>query len=513
MNAFFSSFSKMIAELSMGRKIMMGLILAVSITSIFYLVHLSNQSAMQPLFTSLNSQDLGSIVTFLDNEGVSYDVNQEQRTVFVKADKVLDLRLQLAQEGLPRFGGVGFELFDKAGFGLSDFEQKVTYQRALEGELSRTIAKIREIESARVHLVLPRQSLLSQSREEASASVILKLGSKGTLARSKVNAITHLVSSAVENLDPGKVSVIDTEGHLLTQGGGDSGVMASGQLFDQRIQIEKALEKRIVELLAPVVGYGKVIARVSSEIDFTRTESTNQLVDPSKVAVISESRSNSKAADSAGQTGGVAGAGSNLPGGAAGGATGGSGSSSDDSSEQIQYEVSRSIVKTVNPNGKIEKLSVAILVDGTYQQPAEGAEGEEAGPVYQARSAEEITKIENLVKNAIGFNADRGDQIKVENLQFQTPDTALAQTNYESKNTYGFLVTVISQVLILLMGLLVFFFVIRPLMRNWKEANPALGVGQGNPQLGSAPNPQLIELVKNDPQAAANAIRLWLKSS
>ncbi|MBX7148454.1 flagellar M-ring protein FliF [bacterium] len=505
MDQFIEQIKNVLANLSMVRKVSMVLVMVLAVGVIIYLVKLSNQSSMEPLFTNLNSEDMGTILTELDKSGVKYQVDQEHRTVMVPATEVLDIRLKLASEGMPRFGGVGFELFDKMEFGASDFEQKIYYQRALEGELSRTIARIREVESARVHLVLPEKSLFADSQQSATASVILKMGSGEALSRDKVNSITHLVASAVESLDPEQVTVVDSAGHLLTEGGGD-GIASSGEkLFDQKTSIERSYEKRIVELLSPVVGLGKVIARVSSEIDFTQSESTDEILDPNKSAVVSESRTTAKRTESSSSTGGVAGASGNAPGATTSG--GGGSGNSDEGSEQIAYQVSKTIKKTISPIGAVKKLSVAILVDGTYK---DGANGEKT---FTPRAADELAKYEDLVKKAIGFSQDRGDQIKVETLAFQAPEMPTGDDAkwYEKKTTYGFLISVIGNVMILIVVALVFFFVIRPLIKNWNGGRAGALDANGTPLLEGEVNANLAQLVKSDPMAAANAIREWLK--
>lgn len=492
---------RVLAELSLVRKISMLTVLALTVGVVGYMVHVSKLASMEPLFTNLNSADIGTIVTQLDKQGVQYEVDQEKRTILVPSTEVLTLRMKLASEGLPRFGGVGFELFDKSGFGMSEFEQRVNYQRALEGELARTIRGIGEVESARVHLVLPEKSLFAASKQNASASVILKLGTNQMIADRAVSSITHLVASAVEGLSSDQVTVVDSSGRLLTAAGGDPSVMAGGQAFDQKLQIERSYERRIVELLAPVVGLGKVIARVTADVDFTRTESTDEVVDPTKSAIMNEARTTSSKTETATGSGGVAGAGANQAGGAAGA---GGGGTADESTENIQYAVSKSVRRQVTPMGALKRLSVAILVDGKY------TEGEEGKQTYNPRPAEELLQLENLVKNAIGFATDRGDTIKVDNLEFQTPTAQIAESEtwYQQRTTSGFLVSVIGNVLVVIMGLLVIFFVIRPMLQSWRANRMA---PDGTPLLEGQVSADIGQLVRSDPVAAANAIRQWIK--
>ncbi len=493
MSNFFEQLREFLNSLTLVRKITILATLIIAISAISYLVSLSGKVSYEPLFTNLNSEDLGAIVGRLDKQGTSYQVDQTQRTVLVPGAEVLKIRMKMAEDGLPRFGGVGFELFDKAGFGKSDFEQHINFQRALEGELTRTILSLREVEKARVHLVLPEKSIFAQSQQPASASVILKLGRSGALPESTVQSITHLVASAVEGLNASSVTVVDSEGRLLSSPAGDASSVAGGQAYNQKSQIEKNLEKRIVDLLAPVVGMGKVMARVTADIDFTRSETTEQIVDPNRTAVLQESKTKNKKNDSAG-TGAEA--------------TGGN-SQADENVEQTSYEISKTIKKLVTPIGAIKSLSVAILVDGNYVDQG-------GKKVYAARAPEELTRIDELVKGAIGFNQARGDQVKISNMAFQSVDTQLEASSeawYAQKNSNGFIMSVIANVLIVVALILVFLLVIKPLMASWNGAfqkvlggrskNPALNAGQSGADVN--------QLVRVNPAAATAAIRKWLE--
>ncbi len=497
---FFAKISKMIEELSLVRKLSMVIVLVVSVGVLTYMINVSNEASLEPLFTNLNSQDLGTILTRLDKQNIEYKVDQERRTILVPANKVLELRVKLAEEGLPRFGGIGFELFDKASFGMSEFEQRINLQRAMEGELSRTISNIKDVESARVHLVLPEKSLFSESQDRASASVIVKMGSNGSLPQSIVQAITHLVSSAVEGLGPNQVTIVDTQGRLLSTNNGDSKFAAGAQVFDQKLSIERNLEDRVVSLLTPVVGLGKVIARATVDIDFTQTESMDETIDPTKSAVVKESRTNSKSNESAGGGGGAAGAAGNLPGGA-GGAGGSSGNSnSDQGSEEISYAVSKTTKKQITPMGKVGKLSLAIIVDGLYDE-------KDGKKTYKPRTDEEINKIQDLIKNAIGYNTERGDQLKVDSMEFKQPEAIMAEAQswYQQRTTYGFIVSIVGNILVVVAFLLIYLFVIRPLMKSWKTTNSS----EGGAMLTQGID--LAQLVKSNPTAAMNAIKQWVK--
>jgi flagellar M-ring protein FliF len=283
----------------------------------------------------------------------------------------------------------------------------------------------------------------------------------------------------------------------LTQSGGDSSLAAGGQAFDQKNQIESSFENRITQLLTPVVGLGKIMARVTADVDFTRVESTDETIDPTKSAVVQESRTNSKKSEAAGAEG-AAGAAATA---------GGNNSNANEGSEQINYQISKTVRHQTTPSGSVKKLSIAILVDGTYVE-------KDKKQIYTPRPAEELKKLEDLVKNAVGFSADRGDQMKIENMAFQTPEAQIAasETWNQKRTTYGFLVTVIGNVLLVAAVMMVFFFVIRPLVNGWLGARQGVLAGEGGvPLLEGEVATDVGQLVRTNPSAAADAIRRWLE--
>ncbi|MBF0492070.1 MAG: flagellar M-ring protein FliF [Deltaproteobacteria bacterium] len=496
MSNFFEQLREFLTSLTLVRKITILATLIVAISAISYLVSLSGKVSYEPLFTNMNSEDLGAIVARLDKQGTAYQVDQTQRTVMVPGADVLKIRMKMAEEGLPRFGGVGFEIFDKAGFGKSDFEQHINFQRALEGELTRTILSLREVEKARVHLVLPEKSIFSQSQQAASASVILKLGRSGALPENTVQSITHLVASAVEGLDSSNVTVVDSEGRLLSSPAGDASSVAGGQAYNQKNQIEKNLEHRIVDLLSPVVGVGKVMARVTADIDFTRSETTEETVDPNRTAVLQESKTKNKKSEA-----------DNANSAAGSGNANGANSQADENVEQTSYEVSKTVKKLITPIGAIKSLSVAILVDGNYVADKAGKKQ------YTPRAAEELTRIDELVKGAIGFTQARGDQVKITNLAFQAVDAQLDASSeawYKQKNSNGFIISVIANVLIVVALLLVFLLVVRPLIASWNGASQRI-LGPRAKRAALQSGSDVNQLVRVNPVAATAAIRKWLE--
>jgi flagellar M-ring protein FliF len=432
---------------------------------------------------------------------------------------VYDLRLSLASEGLPQGGGVGFEIFDRKNFGMTEFVQKLNYQRALQGELSRTISQLAGVESARVHLAIPEKSLFKDAEKPATASVVLKMRSNRTLREAEVQGVVHLVASAIEGMDPDNITVLDSRGKMLSS---TSPTDANSKQADARQGIQRTFEKneedKLQSLLDKVVGSGRSVARVSATYDFKQVEKYEERYDPETAAVRSEQRSEEKGGTTA-TASGVPGVQSNLAKSAPAAGTSGGGTKSD---ETLNYEVSRSTARTIEPVGVLSKISVAILVDGKYEL-SPGAKPDEKAK-YLPRTPDEMQKLEALVKSAVGFNAERGDQVTVANIPFQETGDGGSETVkwWDSPIAQ----TLLKNGLISLGFLALLLLVIRPLLKLLKVSRP-----QGESFL---PLPtdleavqmiesqkkehekmkltqlELIEKVKQDPYQVAQILQNWL---
>lgn len=375
---------------------------------------------MMLLYSDLDLADSGEIASRLEALDIPYQIRGNGGAIMVPGDQVDRARLLIAQEGLPKGGSLGYEIFDRAeGFGSSDFVQNINRLRALEGELARTIGTIASVRQARVHLVLPERELFSRDRQESSASVFLRL--RGSVSRQQVAAIQHLIAAAVPSLQPQNVSIVDDRGTLLARGGeAGSGILGLSSAEELRRNYEMQLSQSLEDLLSRTVGPGNVRAQVSADMDFDRITTTEELFDPnSQVArstqLMEESSESSEDDGSDAVT-----VGNTLPEAGALAPLGGASASnrSETLQETVNYEISRTVLNTVRDSGNVRRLSVAVLIDGTYDGPADG-EGE---PVYQPRSAEEIAQIDALVRSAIGFNAERGDTVEIINMPFVTAD-------------------------------------------------------------------------------------------
>lgn len=419
---------------------------------------------MQTLYGELNATDSAAIAQRLDGMGVPYTVDQTGSQIAVPAADVGRLRMSLAAEGLPSGGSVGYELFDKsAGFGTTAFVQNINQVRALEGELARTIGTLAPIRNARIHLVLPKRELFSRETTEATASVFLQLRPGASLDRQQVLAIQHLVAAAVPQLKPNLVSIVDDQGTLLARGMEDNDALAAQNAEEMRRSFEGRLTRTVEDLVARTVGYGKVRATISADLDFDRVSTNTETYDPDQQVVRSTQTVNEENQDAnAGGTGVTVA--NNLPGGAQDQGANGPQSTSRGArnEETINYEIGRTVTNHVREGGQVRRLSIAVLVDGTYTTAEDGKQN------YAPRPPEEIEQISALVRSAVGFDANRGDTLEVVNMRFAQEDTtAIAQAEAANK-IFGFdrsqLLHVVETVVLGLVALLVVILVVRPLL-------------------------------------------------
>lgn len=506
--------------LSPGKRMLIAGIATLSALAFAVLIFVVNRTDYRPLFTNLSSEDAGEIVKKLKDAKTPYQITADGKGILVPSDKVYEMRLSLASEGLPQGGGVGFEIFDRKNFGMTEFVQKLNYQRALQGELSRTISQLNGVEQARVHLVMPEKSLFRENEKPATASIVLKMKSNRPLSDNEVQGVVHLVASSIEGMDPEHVTVLDSRGKILSKGGSsDPTTRMTATMQDTQHVYEKNVEERIQSLLDRVVGSGKSVARATATFDFKQVERVDEKFDPETVAVRSEQRTEEKGASST--TSGVPGVQTNLGKAQPKPASTIGGSKND---ETLNYEVSRSTSKTIEPVGTLSKISVAVLVDGKYEVPAATKDGVAAKAKYTPRSPEELQKIETLVKSAIGFNADRGDQLSVQNIPFQDmgDNGADAAPSWWSS---PFFMALYKNLLIGLGFLAMVLFVIRPLLKSLRAAKPPVfesfePIGEMTEKLSSTEKAQiavqmaeqqsLIETAKKDPYQVAQILQNWL---
>lgn len=502
----------------------MGLValLAFGLAAIPVLLMMGQEPDMVVLYSQLEEEDVQAIVGILEGSQVPYKVTEEGGTILVPADKKYALKNELAGQGLPEGKGVGFELFDQSGVGMSEFAQKINFRRALQGELGRTISQMPEIQRARVHLVIPERRLFSTDREPARAAVVVTLRRGESLGPSQIRGIVHLVTSSVEGLQANQVTVVDGRGQLLSQHEPEGQAKLTNAQVKAQREMEDDLSRRIESMLDRVLGRNKSVVRVSANMDFRQVEVTEERYDPEGQVVRSEQRSQEKV-EGEKPPGGVPGSRSNVPGEAIPNPDGG-GKNAKRKSETINYEVNRKVSRIVEPTGTIKRLTVAVLVDGTYAPVVDEQTGE-TSMQYVPRTEEEMAQLIASIKTAVGFSEERGDQIEVVNQRFeqageQAGEEGVAVMVQDFMLQWGGL---IKPLVFFLLGLLVLLMVVKPLVKSvvapritevpsLPEGLP-LTVGELEDHHAAAipPEETALQLATENPQAAAIVIKEWMK--
>ena len=484
------------------KKIFLLVLIGITLTSLIFLFSWSQKSNYQALFTQISDGDSGLMIQKLKELKVPYRV--EGGGILVPSERVYELRLQLAAQGLPQGGGVGYEIFDKTNFGTSDFVQKLNYRRALQGELSRTIQSLSEIESCRVHLAVPEKNIFMDKESKPSASVMVKLKPGRSLSQNQVQGVVHLISSSVEGLTPQDVTVIDHRGGMLTRSIQEENNQLSNNQLELQRNYEKEIESRVVNILEPITGKEKVKARASATLDFTRTEKTEEKYDPNGQVVRSEQKNQEKSVS--GQTGGVPGTSSNLPNKKPPLATSSAGNTQK-LSEVTNYEISKVISRVISPSQELKRISVAVVVDGNYVA-GQGSKTKK----YTPRTEEEMKYYEDLVKKAVGFSVERGDEVKVVNMPF---DTGTLEDLPEPKRDYWPMLFSAARYAGPLVGfILIFLFILKPLTREFLSSS---GGRSKTPDLALPQTVAEIEKRLDSPQRKAitleDDVRVWAKTN
>ena len=421
---------------------------------------------MVPLFTDLSVEDSASIVKDLERQAVPYQLKSDGAIIMVPKDRVARLRMKLAESGLPKGGGVGYEIFDKTdSLGTTTFVQNINHLRALEGELARTIRSIDRVQAARVHLVLPERPLFSRDKVDASASIVLKV--RGALEPQQVRAIRHLAASAVNGLKPERVSVIDETGKLLADGATPDSPLNGASSDERKLAYENRLRSEVETIVSSVVGPGHARVQINADFDVNRITQTSDKFDPDGRVLRSSQTREEQSATSDNREGSVS-VGTELPGGSRPqqqpADSGNRGDQSRKTEEIVNYEISRTTKTEVIEAGRVNRISAAVLVDGIYSKNDKGE------VAYQPRPKEELDRIATLVRSAIGFDAKRGDQVEVVNLRFAetTPSPINEVTGWMSylQFTKDDIMGAAEKGVMALLGMVVLFMVVRPLVRR-----------------------------------------------
>ncbi len=463
--------------------VILGTLLAVIGFIVFLVLYTSSSrnADYAVLFDHLSSKDAALVIQELEKEGVPYKIPKDG-VIEVPRDRVYKVRIDVASQGIPKESHVGFELFDTQQFGSTDFDQKVKFLRALEGELSRTIQSLQPIESASVHLALPKESVFVSKSTPPSASVVVKTVEGMRLTRKQIAGIKNIVAAAVANLSPQNVKVVNEYGEPLNEAGADG---ADGELAKLQIEYknryESLYERKIVNILAPFIGSkDRVVAKVTIDFDFAQRESVEERYDPENVVRSEQSLEEKREGAAPSQTGGVPGAVSNI------GPVQGIDSSSQKEKYQkstttTNYEISKTVSNVKGPFATIKRVTAAVVVDGKYV-PSESGDME-----YTPRTPEELEKIATLVKQAIGFDKNRGDEVSVSNFRFESVAKRMEPDAYRSavSTFYSYIEPIMPILKYLLLALVLFFFykkVIVPFSERMMEI-PVQETTEGEPVL------------------------------
>jgi len=515
-----NGFYQLLRNLGPARLLTIALVTASTIAFFYYLANKVNQPEMGLLFSDLDLKDSGAIVQKLDALNVPYQLQANGSQVLVPVDQVMKLRMSLAEQGLPEGGSVGYEIFDKTDqFGPSQFVENINQLRALEGELERTIDSISLIQSSRVHLVLPQRELFSRDRQDASASIVLKLRGAQKLSSGQVAAIQHLVAAAVPDLNPSHVSIVDDQGDLLARGDGDDNdALTSSNAEEMRINYENRLARNVEQLLERSVGPGKARVDVHADMNFDRTTTNSESYDPDGQVVRSTQTDNQS--DTSGTQAQAVSVSTNLPNGqTAPGSDNSKQTKSTHTQETTNYEISKTVKNQISDQGVVKRLSVAVLVDGTTTVGPDGKK------TYQPLSADQMKQITALVKSAVGYDEKRGDDIQVVNMPFAgadepPPPPPVWNLMGLEKGDLIYLGETAGTALI---GLLILLLVIKPMIGRFLDAakatasgvpliaagggTAALAAPAGAPRAIQAQQGEMIDIGQVEGRVAASSIK------
>lgn len=498
-------------KLELNQKLIIGLTIIAFLIGVVMLSYWAMKPSYSVLFSNLGSDDAASIVSKLKEQNVPYRLKGSS-VIEVPSNKVYETRLQMASEGLPSGGAVGFEIFDQGGLGVSEFTQKLNYRRALEGELSRTISQLSEIQGARVHIVIPEPSLYEEGEEPSTASVVLKTRTGSRLAPSQVQAVIHLVASSIEGLKPDNVTILDTNGNLLSEAVGDSGTYVQAGLSKNQIEAqgsyESKLEKSIQTMLERVLGINKSVVRVSAELDFTQKRTDSEIYESSEEPVIrSEQTTKEKYLGEGSSASGVPGVDSNIPT-YPSEETGGTSSSYSKTDSVKNYEVTKHLEHEIEPPGALKKLSVAVIIDSAATEKIQT----------------EIIK--EAVGAAAGIDENRGDVLTLNSVPF---DTSWAEKEAEEIEAFQKqeLYKNVGKIAAVVILLVVAVFIFLKILSGAKKKEGALGFA---PPITGMPlavreeeltpeeqekrgiKKEVKRIAKEKPNEVAQLLKAWLSS-
>ncbi|UCC80869.1 MAG: flagellar M-ring protein FliF [Candidatus Zixiibacteriota bacterium] len=451
---------------------------AVTVALIVSLVFIIRPS-YETLYHGLETEEAAEVAEKLAEYKVSYRLENGGTTIQVPRKDIYDIRLKLASEGLPRSGSQGYEILDESKLGMTEFLQKINYRRALEGELSKSIGSINGVKSARVHIVIPEPRLFKEDKKEATASVILTLSRAGGLSQHQVEGIVYLIASSVEGLHPENVTVLDSAGRLLSsrKQGSELGQLTSYQL-ELKKHVEEYLEEKALDILDPVIGPGKSVVKVSALLNFEQVEQTIENFDPDNPAV----RSQEKITESSSEENST---------------TNGKGTVVSNSTENVvtNYEINRTAQHVVNEVGNIERLWVSLVVDGEIKEVESGGAVKEE---YVPRTQEELDRLANLVRGAIGFDAERNDVFEIENVEFLHQKYEYSD-GFFSKDKFNMLLEILFKVFLVIVCLIILMKV-KKVVKSQMEKGRAEAKRRAEAKEAERKRQELLPKFKNEPK-------------
>jgi flagellar M-ring protein FliF len=458
-SGYTSQLTSVLKKLTIGQRIGIGVSIIASIIALVMLITWANKPTFGVLFSNLDPQDASKIIDKLKQSSVDYEIGDDGKAILVPKDRVYELRLQMAGQGLPQTSVVGYEIFDKPSFGMTDFTQKVNFKRALEGELEKTILQLDEVDGASVHIVIPEKALFESEQKKTTASVFLKLKDGGHLSPGEISGVQRLVAASVEGLDANDVTIVDSRGNLLSTKNDGIEAMSAAQ-YDVQTKVESYLASKAQSMLDAVLGPGNAIVRITAQLDFNQVEKTTEQFDPNGV-VLSEQTMQER---------------SSVPGDTAA-------NNSTRTNSVTNYDVGKTVEKIVGTMGGIKKLSAAVLVNGKYTEIEKNGESSVA---YAPRNENEISQLTNIVRTAIGFDATRGDDVSLINIPFENGDQA-----FQIKPKSGFQLQDYANKLVILAAMIgavvVFLSIFSKMRRNGVAiSTPVTVLTQARPTLQSS---------------------------
>ncbi len=523
---FISQLKKLYSRLPTGKKISFLLLTCAVIGGFALIIFLNNRPHFRILYSYISVEDLQAIKNKLDKEKIPYKL-EGTHSIAVPEDKIYQVRIMLASEGLPGGNVSGFELFDKSQMGTTNFVQKINYQRALQGELARTIDEIPEVIESRVHLVIPEESLFVEDQKEATAAVVLKLRPGAKLSTRQIQGIVHLLTSSVKGLKGNNVSVIDAAGGTLYHRNEDEGGLFSDSQLEYKRNVEEMMRKKIQGMLEKVVGVGQAVVQVTADIDFKEVQVNEESYDPDTTAVRSKQKVteqvNGDTVRARGNPDSILNLQARLnP------RTKAGKKSMRKERETVNYEINKVAKSILEKPGSIKRLSVAVAIDGKYE--TKKAKKGSVQKVFVGRSQEEMNQLTEIVKKAMGFDPDRNDQVEISNIPFAINEADIMITPAESKwlkMLKDYQKAIVNVVVVLLF----FFLVVRPFMKQLGSLKPGGEVppageltheGGGSLEEGARRLPpvgmegdqlkeQVINIAKSNPDRATDIIRKWVQ--